>query len=285
MNINQAILLLNKKLNDIYKQKEISSLTNIIFEEILNIDKINILIRKDLLLSDQQKHLLLSTIKDLQNNKPIQYIVGETEFYGLKFSINKNVLIPRPETEELVELFLKNEKIRPKQKIIDIGTGSGCISVSIAKNSYATVFATDISEKALDIAKKNANNNNVNINFFSHNILTNSKLHQKDRTITFDYIISNPPYVRQKESNLMRKNVLDYEPHLALFVENNNPLIFYEAIAKFAENSLKKKGKIYLEINEYIAKETANIFEEKNFFNVKIENDIFDKNRFIIVTK
>ena len=285
MTINQAVLSINKTLTDIYSQKEILSLINIIFEDILKIEKINILIEKDFLLSPKQKDLLSSAIKDLKRHKPIQYIIGKTEFYGLFFFVDKNVLIPRPETEELVELFLKNENPNKKQKIIDIATGSGCICVSIAKNSDASIFATDVSKEALYIAEKNAKNNFVDISFFEHNILKEHALSIKTKKIMFDYIISNPPYVRKKEADLMKKNVLDYEPHLALFVEDDNALIFYEAIAKFAENSLKNRGKIYLEVNEYIARQTAELFEKKNFFNVKIENDIFNKKRFIIVTK
>lgn len=285
MNIRDAISFIKQNLSSFYNERELTSLINIVFEEILLIPKVVFLSNKNQELTDLQIEKLTSAISELKNNKPIQYIIGKTEFFGSNFFVDENVLIPRPETEELVDIFLKNEKISVNQNILDIGTGSGCIAVSVAKNSQANVFASDVSEEALNIAKKNANYNNVNIIFFEHNILTNKELLLGNIPIKFEYILSNPPYVRKQEAQMMLKNVMDYEPHLALFVENDNALIFYDAIANFAKNSLKKCGKIYLEINEYLAEQTAQIFKDKLFSSVKIENDIFDKKRFIIVTK
>lgn len=285
MNIKDAICFFKQNLNSFYDERELTSLNNIVFEEILKIPKLVFLSQKDMILSDNQLNSLKATILDLKNNKPIQYIIGKIEFFGSTFFVDKNVLIPRPETEELVDIFLKNENVSVNENILDIGTGSGCIAVSVAKNSLANIFASDVSQNAIIVAKKNAEFNNVKINFIIHNILKNNELFIDNEKIEFDYIISNPPYVRKKEAQLMLKNVLDYEPHLALFVEDDNALIFYEAIALFAQNSLKKFGKIYLEINEYLAEQTAQIFKDKLFSSVKIENDIFDKKRFIIVTK
>ena len=285
MNIKNAEFFIRQELNSLYNNREIVSLTSIIFQKILGIDKIKFISNKDFLLSDIQEQKCNSAIIDLKKQKPIQYIVGNTEFFGSTFFVNENVLIPRPETEELVELFLKNEIITSNQKIIDIGTGSGCISVSIAKNSEAKIFATDISEDALNVAKKNATHNSVDVNFSIHDILNNDSFNKDAEQIFFDFIISNPPYVRKKEAQMMKKNVLDNEPHLALFVDDDNPLIYYNAIAGFAQKSLKSAGKIYLEVNEYIADLTAKIFMKQLFYDVKIKNDIFDKKRFLVVTK
>jgi len=239
MNIKNAEFFIRQELNSLYNNREIVSLTSIIFQKILGIDKIKFISNKDFLLSDIQEQKCNSAIIDLKKQKPIQYIVGNTEFFGSTFFVNENVLIPRPETEELVELFLKNEIITSNQKIIDIGTGSGCISVSIAKNSEAKIFATDISEDALNVAKKNATHNSVDVNFSIHDILNNDSFNKDAEQIFFDFIISNPPYVRKKEAQMMKKNVLDNEPHLALFVDDDNPLIYYNAIAGFAQKSLK----------------------------------------------
>ena len=285
MNIKNAELLVKQELNSLYNNREIVSLTSIIFQEILGIDKVKFLSDKDFLLSDIQEQKCNSAIKDLKKQKPIQYIVGNTEFFGSTFFVNENVLIPRPETEELVELFLNNELLTSNQRIIDIGTGSGCISVSIARNSKAKIFATDISENALIVAKKNATHNSADVNFSIHDILNNDSFKNDNEPILFDFIISNPPYVRKKEAQMMQKNVLDNEPYLALFVDDDNPLIYYKAIANFAEKSLKSAGKIYLEVNEYIADLTAKIFVKQLFYDVKIKYDIFDKKRFLVVTK
>ncbi len=223
-------------------------------------------------------------IAELKNKKPIQYIIGSTEFYGLEFIVDQNVLIPRPETEELVDFILNNENLENKT-VIDIGTGSGCIPVSIAKNSKANVFALDISKSALNIAKKNSQDNKTNVSFIEHDILSKNPIAYNSQEITLDIIISNPPYVRNLEKELMDSNVLDYEPHLAVFVPDNEPLLFYEAIANVAIKQLNKNGKIYLEINEFLANETAFIFSNKNFSSVKILKDLSNKNRFLIIEK
>jgi len=285
MNIEEAIFFIKTELHKVYTENELKSLTNILFVDILEIPKVVFLSNKTQELTDLQIEKLTSAIFDLKKHKPIQYIIGKTEFFGLNFFVDKNVLIPRPETEELVDIFLKNEKISANQNILDIGTGSGCIAVSVAKNSQANVFASDVSEEALNIAKNNANFNNAGIIFFKHNILSYKELLLGNTPILFDYILSNPPYVRKQEAQMMFKNVLDHEPHLALFVDDDNALVYYEAIANFAEMSLKKSGKIYLEINEFLAEQTAQVFIQKKFSDVKIGNDIFDKKRFIIVTK
>lgn len=215
---------------------------------------------------------------------PIQYLLGKTSFYGLDFEVNENVLIPRPETEELVDWILESQKSKAesrKLKILDIGTGSGCIAVSLAKNlSDAKVFAIDVSEKALATAKKNAEINAVEITFISQNILETQDLGQK-----FDIIVSNPPYVRHLEKEEIKKNVLDNEPHLALFVEDNDALIFYRKIAELAQKNLSSSGQLYFEINQYLGKEMIELLETMNFKNVELRKDIYGNDRMTRSTK
>lgn len=215
--------------------------------------------------------------------KPIQYILGETEFYGLPFLVNENTLIPRQETEELVEWIVKEEEKREegRVKILDIGTGSGCIAISLAKNlSNAKVFAIDVSEKALATAKKNADINNVNVTFLLKNILETNDLEQQ-----FDIIVSNPPYVRNLEKAEIKPNVLEYEPHLALFVEDTDALLFYRKIAQLAMKNLNSNGKLYFEINQYLGKETVALLECLELSNVELKKDIYGNDRMISATR
>ena len=220
--------------------------------------------------------------KRLLKNEPIQYIIGETEFLDLTLKVNKHTLIPRPETEELALIIEKSLKNKPTNelKILDIGTGSGCIALSIQKISNAEVIGIDFSAEALLIARENSELNNVPVKFKQVDFLSKE---ERDNLPNFDIIISNPPYVQNSEKSLMQKNVLDFEPESALFVENNNPLIFYKAIEEFAKSHLNNGGCIWLEINEYLSKETAILFEDRST-DVEIINDFRDKSRFIKVT-
>ncbi len=221
-------------------------------------------------------------IDRLNTHEPIQYILGETEFYGRRFLVNDSVLIPRPETEELVKYVvdktLRTQNSKPRT-LLDIGTGSGCIAISLAKElPNFKVTAYDISEKALETAKKNAELNKADVNFEKVDILNPSfTIHHSPFTI----IVSNPPYVTKQEIDRMQKNVLDFEPHLALFVEDSEPLIFYEAIANFAFNNLTDNGLVAVEINETLGEETANVFKRKGFSEVEIIKDIHQKDRFV----
>ena len=231
-----------------------------------------------------------NALKALKNHEPIQYIIGQTEFYGLPFYVNENTLIPRPETEELVELILSNTtannhlelvEVNNQFNILDIGTGTGCIAISLAKQlPNANVSAIDVSAKALEMANKNAQLNQVDINFIENDILKicNSEL---DSATKFDIIVSNPPYVRQLEKQQMQDNVLNHEPHLALFVEDENPLIFYRAITQFATKNLKPNGELYFEINEYLGKEMMALLEAFGFKNIQLKQDLFGKDRMI----
>ena len=212
----------------------------------------------------------------------MQYILGTTSFYDLEFEVNNDVLIPRPETEELVAWILSNIEITKsanKLKILDIGTGSGCIAISLAKNiSNSEVFAIDVSEKALAVAQKNASTNEVKVIFIEENILNTESLHQ-----TFDVIVSNPPYVRNLEKQEIHKNVLDYEPHLALFVEDDDDaLLFYRKIAHLAQKNLSENGQLYFEINQYLGKQMIELLQEKGFKNIELKKDIYGNDRMIL---
>lgn len=229
-------------------------------------------------------------IERLNNNEPIQYILGETEFYGRRFLVNDSVLIPRPETEELVKYIIDKQKnqfsVKRKQlSILDIGTGSGCIAISLAKElPNFIVSAYDISKNALETAKKNAELNKADVNFEKVDILKPPFIHslfQYPLRHSFNIIVSNPPYVTKQEIYRMQKNVLDFEPHLALFVEDSEPLIFYEAIANFAFNNLTDNGLVAVEINEALGEETANVFRRKGFSEVEIIKDMHQKDRFV----
>jgi release factor glutamine methyltransferase len=218
-------------------------------------------------------------VTELLAGKPIQYVLGETYFYGLKLIISPNVLIPRPETEELVDWILENNHgagHTQELNVLDIGTGSGCIAISLKKKlESSSVFAIDISEGALEVARRNAKLNTVKVAFNKGDMLT----YQDENE--YDVIVSNPPYVRMKEQEEMNDNVLDYEPHVALFVSDDNPLVFYKAIAEFAISHLKSEGLLYFEINEYLGKEMVGMLKNKGFKNIILKKDMQDKDRMI----
>ncbi|MDR2511691.1 MAG: peptide chain release factor N(5)-glutamine methyltransferase [Bacteroidales bacterium] len=229
------------------------------------------LILAGILLSESEILLFLDSLKRIKSSEPIQYIVGETEFAGLKIFVDKNVLIPRPETEEIVDLIPKDAP-----SVLDICTGSGCIALALKKKMpYSDVEAMDVSTEALHVAKKNAEYNHLNVNFFCGDIF----LFQTKKK--YDIIVSNPPYVRESEKALMQKNVLDFEPHIALFVEDENPLKFYKKITKFAENQLNKNGLLFFEINEEFAEEVKVILQLHHFSDVKSYKDFRGKERFV----
>lgn len=277
--LNDASIYIKTELNNIYDKFEIQSFANIIFQHLLNFSKIDILLKTDTELTNHTKIQIIKIVEQLKKHKPIQYIVGETEFYELKFRVSPEVLIPRPETEELVKWIIDDAVSKQNVDILDIGTGSGCIAIALAKNLLkAKVSAVEKFKAALVIATQNAKLNNANINFINDDILQYKKNNFTDK---FDVIVSNPPYVREVEKKLMNNNVLDYEPHSALFVYDNNALIFYDAIADFAIEHLKTKGKLYFEINECLDKQLKNLLLKKGFKNIIVKKDINDKNRMI----
>ena len=264
----------------IYDEKEIESFFYLILEKNHQLKRIDLALNPELELSESQLQEWNAILDQLKNQKPIQYILEETYFYGLPFYVDKNVLIPRPETEELVELIIsKNLNFQQSNnlKILDIGTGSGCIAIAIAKNiPNASVFAIDVSEKAIEVAKRNAILNEVEVTFLQKNILEIDDLKQQ-----FDIIVSNPPYVRNMEKAEINKNVLEYEPHLALFVEDNDALLFYRKISELAKKSLSPSGQLYFEINQYLGASTVELVQSFGFENIELKKDIYGNDRMI----
>ncbi|WP_395057621.1 peptide chain release factor N(5)-glutamine methyltransferase [Flavobacterium sp.] len=268
-----------KELTPIFDEKEIESFFYIILEAFHQLKRVDLVLNPDLELNTIQLLQWEMVLSQLKQQKPIQYILGETEFFGLPFYVNENTLIPRPETEELVEWIIKDLKIEKNKdlKILDIGTGSGCIAISLAKNlPNAQVFAIDVSEKALATAKKNAELNEMKVTFVEKNILETEDLNQQ-----LDIIVSNPPYVRNLEKQEIHKNVLEYEPHLALFVEDNDALLFYRKITELATRNLSENGQLYFEINQYLGKEMIELLEKYNFKNIELKKDIYGNDRMI----
>ena len=270
LGVHQNIKL---QLSDLYSPSEISFLTRIILEEVT--DKINNL-------SDSEMQKVQDIVWRLKNNEPIQYILGKTDFYGLTFLLTSDVLIPRPETEELAEWVISENK-KSNGCILDIGTGSGCLAVTLAKRiSQSYVYAWDISEAAIKVASKNAALNGVDVHFSNLDVLSDEDLkRQINSVLKYDIIVSNPPYVREMEKNAMEKNVLEYEPHIALFVPDDNPLLFYNRISDIALKLLKRGGKLYFEINAAFANELVNELNNKGFFNIELKKDISGKHRMI----
>lgn len=267
-----------QELQSLYDEKEIESFFYIILEAFHQMRRIDLALNPETELDGMQLLQWETVLSQLKEEKPIQYILGETEFYGLPFYVNENTLIPRPETEELVDWILSNNQITKSTnqlKILDIGTGSGCIAISLATNiPDAEVFALDVSEKALITAKKNAERNGVNITFLHQSILETEDLKQQ-----FDIIVSNPPYVRNLEKAEINKNVLAYEPHLALFVEDNDALLFYRKITELAQKNLSENGQLYFEINQYLGKEMVSLLEKYDFKNIELRKDIYGNDR------
>ena len=277
MKIKEYKYFFHEQLSSFYDEGEVESFFYIILENKNNLKRIDLALNIDLEFSEQELMIWHTILEKLKLEIPIQYIIGTTSFFGLDFNVNENVLIPRPETEELVDLIIKNSNSKTP-KIIDIGTGSGCIAISLAKNiPLATVFAIDVSEKALEIAKANATLNNVNVNFILANILDVDNLKEQ-----FDVIVSNPPYVRNLEKHEIKKNVLEYEPHLALFVNDNDALIFYKKIAELAKINLSQNGQLFFEINQYLGKETKELLENLDFKKVILKKDIYGNDRMIL---
>jgi release factor glutamine methyltransferase len=273
-------------LDEMYGVEESRSITKMIFSDFFGLNAVDLVLRKSDRFSESQILQLYRAIKQLKENIPVQHITGKSFFRHLVLSVNRDVLIPRQETEELVAWIVDDVKSKPIDdkstvKIWDIGTGSGAISVSLAseiKNS--NIFATDISEKALNIARLNAKANDIEVSLILHNILSDPPIDDG-----FDVIVSNPPYIRDSEKTLIHSNVLGHEPHLALFVPDDDPLLFYRNIAKTAMMTLKPGGSLYVEINEALGHETAELFTELGLSSATIKKDLFGKDRFVRATK
>ncbi len=268
-----------QELTPIFDEMEIESFFYIVLEAFHQLKRIDLALNPDLEINAVQLLQWEAVLLQLKQQKPIQYIMGETEFFGLPFYVNENTLIPRPETEELVDWISRDLTINECNdlKILDIGTGSGCIAIALAKKfTNAQVFAIDVSEKALATAQKNAIRNEVNVTFIQKNILEIENLEQQ-----FDIIVSNPPYVRNLEKVEIHKNVLAYEPHLALFVEDDNALVFYQKITELAAKNLSENGQLYFEINQYLGKEMIKLLSENNFATIELRKDIYGNDRMI----
>ena len=266
-------------LKNIQDEQEIESFFFILTEYFHNLKRVDVALNPNFEISEDEVQKWNATLVDLQQEKPIQYITGEAWFYGLRFEVNENTLIPRSETEELVEWILNSSITQHPTpiNILDIGTGTGCIPISLKANlSQANVSAIDVSEQALEVAKRNAASNKAEINFIQANILEVLDLNQN-----FDIIVSNPPYVRNLEKQEIKKNVLDYEPHLALFVEDTDALLFYRKIAQLALKNLSPNGLLFFEINQYLGKETVKLLENLGFKNIELKKDIYGNDRMI----
>ncbi|MEG9326376.1 peptide chain release factor N(5)-glutamine methyltransferase [Salinimicrobium catena] len=265
-------------LRSLYPKEEAGSFFNILAEEFLDMSRLEIALYPEKVLTPGQLQQFTDAQERLQQHEPVQYITGRTEFFGLQFGVNKNVLIPRPETEELVEWILHDlqEQKNKELEILDLGTGSGCIAISLAKNlPHAKFSAMDISPEALKVARENALKNEVQVDFLEQDILKTERLPKR-----YDVIVSNPPYVRELEKKEMQKNVLDFEPASALYVKDTDPLLFYEKITALAAGALKPSGALYFEINQYLGKETEALLRKKDFLS-SLKKDIFGVNRML----
>ncbi len=278
--IKNIIIFIKNKLKEKYPPEEINGFINIIFEDLLNFSNVDIHMNLNQKLDNKVIYKLERIINELIQEKPIQYILGNAHFYDLKLKVSPDVLIPRQETEELVDWIIITNKNR-KPNILDIGTGSGCIAITLAKNIVdSKVSAFDISKRALKIAKENSIINEVNVDFSEYNIIEQSNC----INYKYDIIVSNPPYICEKERKLMNENVLGNEPELALFVPNNDPLIFYRKILEFAKNNLSEKGKVFFEINEAYGIEMKKLMGEMGYDEIILKKDINSRDRMICGT-
>lgn len=267
-----------------FSLEESKMMLDMIFEDFFGITKTRRALTPDLRLSESEMLKIHFAVKQLLSNRPVQYVLNRCFFYGLSFFVDERVLIPRPETEELVDKILKNNEFKKKETyVLDIGTGNGCVAISLKYNQPASmVWAMDVSEDALEVAIKNASNLNVEINFVNDNILSPSSINQLPQ---FDFIVSNPPYVRLSEKAVMKPNVLDYEPPLALFVTDDDPLVFYRNIIGFSRVKLSQGGFLYFEINRDFGDQTVELLLNEGFGNVEVHKDLNGNNRFVVAQK
>ncbi|RZS92618.1 peptide chain release factor N(5)-glutamine methyltransferase [Aquimarina brevivitae] len=267
-------------LQPIYGKEETLAFFYWLSDFYLGLSRANVAIRLEDTIEAEAISSFKKATEALLDFVPIQYIIGHTNFYGYSLAVNESVLIPRPETEELVEWIVNDSENDKKIKILDIGTGSGCIAIALQLQLILSeVYAIDISKESLALAEQNAKANRANITFLNEDILALDTLQDQ-----FDIIVSNPPYVRNLEKSEIKANVLNYEPHQALFVDDDTPLIFYEKITNLAKSSLKPSGALYFEINQYLGEVTRQMILEKGFSNVVLRKDMFGNHRFIKAT-
>ncbi len=276
MLLREVKTIFHKELDEIYGKEEVNSFFYLLIEQQLQLERFVLALRPDLNISKEEESPLFLALSRLKLSEPIQYILGKMHFMELEFLVNKNVLIPRPETEELVRWIIEEKRNTNPLKILDIGTGSGCIAISLAKNfPDAKVYAIDNSQAALDLAKKNAALNDVNIVFLHRDIF------KFEPAFEIDLIVSNPPYVRESEKREMHTNVLKNEPNEALFVTDDDPLKFYKTITEFATRYLTDRGTLYFEINQYLGKETQQLLQDHNFLEIELRKDMFGNDRML----
>lgn len=275
--------IFHTELDEIYGKNEVDSFFFMLTEAYFNIKRFDLAMNPEYVITKEEETPIFAALSELKLEKPIQHILGTAHFFGLEFMVNEHTLIPRPETEELVQWILDDIKQKdPKEplRILDIGTGSGCIPIALKKNLPNTLlYAIDISEEALKVAQNNAKINEVTVEFVQADILQLKDFAVFQEDIVFDIIVSNPPYVRNLEKEMMQKNVLDYEPDSALFVADDDPLVFYDAIANLAKANLAKNGSLYFEINQYLGKEMIALLEEKEYQHIELKKDIFGVDR------
>ncbi|WP_418498760.1 peptide chain release factor N(5)-glutamine methyltransferase [Flagellimonas sp.] len=279
--------IFHKELGQTYPKEEIDSFFYRCIEHYLKLERFVLAIQPELTLTKEEEQPLFEALTQLKRERPLQYILGTAHFMDLELHVNEAVLIPRPETEELVQWILEEVGSRESEvgsfshlTILDIGTGSGCIAIALAKYlPDAKVYALDVSEKALEVARENARLNQVDITFLKNDILAPEL--EPEFELKLDIIVSNPPYVRELEKEGMKNNVKDHEPSLALFVSDGDPLVFYSAIAQFGRTRLKEGGSLYLEINQYLGEETKALLKAHNFSEIELRKDIFGNDRML----
>lgn len=282
MKLNEFYRHYLTKLGLIYVENEASNITKMVFESLANISRADVLRNPEMEIESNTFSSLNHALDKLLNHQPIQYVLGEAWFYHLKFKVSDAVLIPRPETEELVEIAIQHLKQTNQKKVLDIGTGSGCIPISIKKNvPEINITSVDLSTNAIAIASENANNHQTKIDFKALDFLDENNWVNLD---VFDVIISNPPYIPNVEIKSMDKHVTAFEPHLALFVPDEDPLIFYKAILKFAQNHLDKNGNIFLETHENFADKVCALFKDAGYA-ATVKNDMFEKSRMVLINR
>lgn len=290
MQLSEIKNIFHQELQNLYPREEIDSFFYAMVEHYLGLERFVLVMQPRFTLTKEEEQPFFEGLAQLKNEKPLQYILGETHFMDLTLKVNEHVLIPRPETEELVRWILDETKkdlqgvvderdllvgLEDKVHILDIGTGSGCIAIALAKQlPNAQVYALDVSEKALAVAEENAKMNNVQVNFLQMDILEANEM-----DVCFDIIVSNPPYVRESERQSIKNNVKNYEPSSALFVADQDPLIFYRAIARFAKERLNRGGSLFFEINQYLGEQTASLLKKNHFKDIELKKDIFGNDR------
>lgn len=278
MTVAQMLQTYREQLLKIYDAAEVRAITNFVFENVLQLNMLKLEMSRFQLLTTYQREVLEKNLARLLSHEPVQYVLETADFLGMKLMVNHATLIPRPETEELVHRVVEEYGADFNGNLLDVGTGSGCIALGLKKMlPNANVFACDISTSALDVAQINAVNQHLSITFFPCNVLENFNAH-----VSFDAVVSNPPYIPESEAKQMDKNVVHFEPHSALFVPNENPLIFYEAIAEKCRNGwLKKGGKLFVETHFQKAQEVADLLAALRFDNIHIKSDFFGKERMV----